>query len=308
MTILVTGATGFVGKGLMARLAAENRPVKGTSRRPASTGWAVVGDQDESTDWSPVLEGVQSIVHLAARVHVMRETASDALAEFRRANVEGTLNLARQAASAGVQRFVFVSSVKVNGEAGTYRESDQPAPTDAYGQSKLEAENGLREIAASTGLGVVVIRPPLVYGPGAKGNFRTLVRAVERGIPLPLGAVRNRRSLVARDNLVDFIVRCLDHPAARGETFFVSDGEDMSTTTLIRRIANAMERPTRLIPVPAALLWSALAVAGKRDVAQRLLGSLQLDITKARTVLRWNPPLTVDEGMRRAVPRASVRS
>ena len=311
MTILVTGATGFVGTGLMARLSAENRRARGTSRKPVgaatpSSGWAVVGDQDDSTDWCAALENIGTVVHLAGRVHIMRDRNADPLAAFRRTNVDGTLNLARQAASAGVQRFVFVSSIKVNGEAGTHRESDPAAPGDAYGVSKLEAENGLREIAAATGLGVVVIRPPLVYGPGVKANFQALVRAVERGIPLPFGAIENRRSLVGRDNLVDFIVRCVEHPAATGETFFVSDGEDLSTTTLIRRIARAMKRPARLIPVPVSVLWAAAAVTGRRDVARRLLGSLQLDITKARTVLEWAPPVTVDEGLRRAVGQESA--
>lgn len=306
MTILVTGATGLVGAGLMGRLAADNRPARGTSRKPPSsdvprTDWALVGDQNESTDWGSALDGVRTVVHLAGRVHVMRESAADPLAAFRRTNVAGTLNLARQAASGGARRFVFVSSIKVNGDAGAYRETDRPVPYGAYSVSKLEAENGLREISASTGLEVVVIRPPLVYGPGVKANFGSLVRAVEKGIPLPLGAIHNRRSFVGRDNLTDFIVTCADHSAAPGQTFFVSDGEDVSTTTLIRRIAQAMKRPARLIPVPMAVLWGAAAAIGKRDVAQRLLGSLTLDITKARTRLNWTPPLTLDEGLRRAV-------
>jgi nucleoside-diphosphate-sugar epimerase len=306
MTILVTGATGLVGAGLMGRLAADHRPARGTSRKPPSsevrrTDWSIVGDQNESTDWGSALDGVRTVVHLAGRVHVMRELAADPLAAFRRTNVAGTLNLARQAASGGVRRFIFVSSVKVNGDAGTYRETDRPVPCGAYSVSKLEAENGLREIAASTGLEVVVIRPPLVYGPGVKANFGSLVHAVEKGIPLPLGAIHNRRSFVGRDNLADFIVTCADHSAAPGQTFFVSDGEDVSTTTLIRRIAQAMKRPARLIPVPRAVLWGAAAAIGKRDVAQRLLDSLTLDITKARTTLNWSPPLTLDEGLRRAV-------
>lgn len=310
MTILVTGATGLVGAGLMARLSADNRPARGTSRKPPPSGaprtdWALVGDQNESTDWGSALDGVGTVVHLAGRVHVMRETAADPLTAFRRTNVAGTLNLARQAASGGARRFVFVSSIKVNGDAGTYQEIDRPHPHDAYGVSKLEAENGLREIATSTGLEVVVIRPPIVYGPRVKANFESLVRAVEKGIPLPLGAIHNRRSFVGRDNLADFIVACADHSAAPGETFFVSDGEDVSTTTLIRRIAQAMKRPARLIPVPAAVLWGAAAAIGRRDVAQRLLGSLQLDITKARTMLDWTPPLTLDEGLRRAVGQRS---
>jgi nucleoside-diphosphate-sugar epimerase len=264
-----------------------------------------VGNQDERTDWSAALDGIRTVVHLAGRAHILKESVGDPIAAFHRTNVEGTLNLARQAAFAGVSRFVFVSSIKVNGETGAYRESDTAAPADVYGKTKLEAENGLREIEASTGLGVVVIRPPLVYGPGAKANFAALVRAVESGIPLPFGAIANRRSLVGRDNLVDFILTCLDHPAAHGQTFFVSDGEDISTTTLIYRIATAMKRPARLIPVPPALLWAAAAVAGKRAVAQRLLGSLQVDISKARTLLGWTPPVTVDEGLRVAVGKRS---
>lgn len=310
MTILVTGATGFVGTGLMARFSAENRLARGTSRKPvrALAGpieWAVVGDQDDSTDWTTALEGVRTVIHLAARVHIVREGDADPLTAFRRTNVQGTLNLARQAASVGVERFVFVSTIKVNGESGTYRESDPATPSDAYGISKLEAENGLREIGKTSGLAVVVIRPPLVYGPGARANFQALCRAIERGIPLPLGAIQNRRSFVALDNLVDFIVTCVDHPAAKGETFFVSDGEDMSTTTLIRRIAHVMKRPARLLRVPANVLWAVATVVGKRELAQRLLGSLQLDITKARTLLEWMPPLTVDEGLRRAVGQRS---
>lgn len=306
MTILVTGASGFIGTGLMARLSAEKRSVRGASRKPVRgldgpTSWIAVEDQDDSTDWRGPLEGVGTVVHLAGRAHIMRDRTADPLGAFRRTNVYGTLNLARQAASAGVGRFVFVSSIKVNGETGTHRESDTPAPSDAYGSSKLEAENGLWEVAATTGLGVVVIRPPLVYGPGAKGNFEALVRAVRRGIPLPFGAIENRRSLVGRDNLVDFVVTCIEHPRATGGTFYVSDGEDLSTPTLVRRIARAMRRPARLFPVPASVLWAAASVTGKRALAQRLLGSLQLDITRARTVLEWSPPLTVDESLRRAV-------
>lgn len=251
--------------------------------------------------WQAALSGIDAVVHLAARVHVMRESASDPLAEFRRVNVAASLKLARQAATAGVRRFVYLSSVKVNGESGTYTESHPPAPEDAYGVSKHEAEVGLRRIADETGLEVVIIRPPLVYGPGVRANFRALMRAVARGIPLPLGAIDNRRSLVASDNLADFILACLDQPAARNETFLVSDGEDLSTTDLIRRLARVMGRPARLLPVPASLLMAAATLAGQRDVARRLLGSLQVDISKARRLLNWAPRISVDEGLRRAV-------
>ena len=247
------------------------------------------------------MSGVTAVVHLAARVHVMRDTAADPLSEFRRVNVDGTLNLARAAAAAGVKRFVYLSSLKVNGESGTFAADDPPAPQDAYGISKHEAEAGLRMIAAHGTLEVVIIRPPLVYGPGVRANFAALVRAIARGIPLPLGAVRNLRSLVGIDNLVDFILTCIGHPAATNETFLVSDGEDLSTTDLARRLARAMGRRARLIPVPAAALMLMATAIGRRDVAERLLGSLQVDISKSRRRLAWNPPISVDEGLRRTV-------
>ena len=313
---LVTGATGFVGTALVDRLVGAGRfDVRAAvrhkvSRLPVEVESVVVGDLTPDTVWQQALAGVETIVHLAARVHVMRDAAADPLAEFRWVNVRGTLNLARQAAAAGVRRFVFLSSVKVNGE-GTltpnsspggrgrvYKESDPPAPQDAYGISKHEAELGLREIAAETGMGVVIIRSPLVYGPGVKANFQALMRAVARGIPLPLGAIHNRRSLVALGNLVDFILTCIEHPAAANETFLVSDGEDLSTTELIRRLARAMGRPARLIPVPTTVLMAGATLLGKRKVAARLCGSLQVDITKTRTRLNWSPPVTVDDALR----------
>jgi nucleoside-diphosphate-sugar epimerase len=307
LRVLVTGATGFVGTTLIARLVNDRRfDVRGAVRReasalPAGVERIAVGDLTPEVDWQHAVAGADAVVHLAARVHVMREAAADSLEEFRRVNVEGSLNLARQAAVAGVRRLVFLSSVKVNGEMGTFTEADIPAPEDAYGISKLETELGLRRIAAETGMEVVIIRPPLVYGPGVKANFQALIRAVARGIPLPLGAIENRRSLVALDNLVDSILTCIGHPAAANETFLVSDGEDLSTTDLIRRLARAMGRPARLIPVPAAVLMAGASLLGKREVAQRLLGSLQVDISKALRVLGWVPRVSVDEGLRRAV-------
>jgi UDP-glucose 4-epimerase len=303
---LVTGATGFVGTNLAARLVEAGRFfVRAAVRResdelPTDVERTVVGDLTPVTVWQPALAGAAAVVHLAARVHVMRDSAADPLAEFRRVNVAVTLNLARQAAAWGVKRFVFLSSVKVNGESGSviYRETDLPAPKDAYGISKYEAERGLREIATETGMDVVIIRPPLVYGPGVKANFLALMRVVARGIPLPLGAIDNRRSLVALDNLLDLIVTCIDHPAAANQTFLVSDGEDLSTTELIRRLARAMDRPARLIPVPTTVLMAGATLLGKREVATRLCGSLQVDITKARELLGWLPPITMDEGLR----------
>ena len=235
----------------------------------------------------------------------MNERASDPLREFRRTNVDGTLHLARQAARSGVRRFVFVSSIKVNGEATSadhpFTAADSPAAQDAYGISKMEAERGLRAIAAETGMEVVIVRPPLVYGPGVKANFASLMHAVRRGIPLPLGSVtHNRRSLVALDNLVDLLITCMDHSAAANQTFLVSDGEDLSTTALIRRMGQALGKPARLLPVPPALLQLGAAIVGQRNVVQRLLGNLQVDIAYTRNTLGWAPPISVDEGLRRA--------
>ena len=251
------------------------------------------------------MAGHTCLVHLAARVHIMNDAATDPLAAFRAANATLAENLARQAAGAGVRRFVFISSVKVNGEATLpgqpFTEQDAAAPQDAYGISKMEAEQGLREIAAQTGLELVIIRPPLVYGPGVRANFAALMRAVARGVPLPLACIDNRRSLVALDNLLDFIVTCIAHPAAAGQTFLVSDGEDLSTPELVRRMALAAGRPARLLPVPLWMLRAGARVLGKQDRLQRLSDNLQLDISKARDLLGWQPPVTVDEGLRRSL-------
>jgi nucleoside-diphosphate-sugar epimerase len=270
----------------------------------------VVGDINSHTDWSKALEA-HGVVHLAARVHVMDDSAQDPLAEFRAVNVEGTLNLARQAAHAGVKRFVFVSSVKVNGEATLpgcpFNVQDPPAPADPYAISKQEAEKGLRELAAETGLEVVIIRPPLVYGPGVKANFLRLIKTVQKGLPLPLGRVRNKRSLVGIDNLLDLIITCIDHPAAAGQTFLVSDGEDLSTPDLIRKLASAMGRPARLLPVPSTLLRLGGRMIRKSAEVERLVGSLQVDINHTCETLGWRPPVSVDEGIRRCVDEPMIR-
>jgi nucleoside-diphosphate-sugar epimerase len=268
-----------------------------------------VGEVNGDTDWGRALAGADVIVHLAARVHMIRDAAADPLAEFRRVNTAGTVNLARQAADSGAKRLIFMSSVKVNGEGSfaafggrtdAYRESDPPLPGDAYGVSKFEAESGVLGIASETGIEVVIIRPPLVYGPGVGANFERLIRAVSRGVPLPLGAIHNRRSLVALDNLVDFVLTSIEHPAAKNETFLVSDGEDLSTTDLLRRLGRALGRPARLIPVPPLLILAGATVCGKRDAALRLLGTLRVDISKAYALLGWKPTISVDEGLRRA--------
>ncbi len=238
----------------------------------------------------------------------MKEHASDSLAEFRRINVQGTLQLARQAAASGVRRFVFVSSIKVNGEmtvAGKpFTAEDAPAPEDAYGRSKMEAEQGLREIAAQSGMEVVIVRPPLVYGPGVRANFAALMRATERGLPLPFAALDNRRSLVGIDNLVDLILLTITHPRAANQVFLVSDGEDLSTSELVRKMAQAMGRRARLVPVPAWALRSLGAITGRSGAVQRLCSNLQVDISKAKALLDWAPPFTVAEGMKRTVSSA----
>jgi len=298
--ILVTGANGFVGRALMTRLAASGVPARGASRLPRP-GCSAVGEIDSATAWGGLLPGVSAIVHLAARVHVMTDGDRDPLRAYRRVNVEGTLNLARQAAAAGVRRFVFVSSIKVNGEGTApgrpYTAAARPAPEDPYGVSKLEAEDGLRALAAETGLEVATIRPVLVYGPGVRANFLTLMRALYRGWPLPLGAIHNRRSLVAIDNLVDLIDTCTRHPHAAGGTFLVSDGEDLSTTDLLRRMAAALEVKARLVPVPPGLLAAGARFAGRGAMAKRILGSLQVDITQTNANLGWTPPVTVDAAL-----------
>lgn len=254
--------------------------------------------------WPDWLGDRQVVLHCAARVHVMADKSKNPIEEYRRTNVLGTLNLAQQAAGAGVRRFVFISSIKVNGEATAlgrpFFADDIAAPLDPYGISKMEAEQGLRDIATTTGMEVVIIRPPLVYGPGVKANFQSLMRWLARGVPLPLGSINNWRSLVALDNLVDLVTTCISHPAAANQTFLVSDDEDLSTTQLLQRMGQAIGRPARLIPVPPSLLKVGARLVGKPELAQRLCGSLQVDISKTRQLLGWNPPISVDEGLHRA--------
>lgn len=314
MHVILTGATGFIGSAFLVAAQQRSMKIRSVFRSneqakrfgDAKNSAVVVPGIEADTDWSEALVDVDVVVHCAARVHVMNDSIADPLAEFCKVNVAGTLNLAKQAALAGAKRFVFLSSIKVNGEetqpGGPYSAHDVPAPEDAYGLSKAEAEAGLRLLSLETGMEVVIIRPPLVYGPGVKGNFSSLLRWVARGLPLPLGlATTNRRSLVGLDNLVDLILTCVDHPKAANQTLLVSDGEDLSTADLLRRIGKALNRPARLIPVPVRILLIASRLLGKSSIAQRLLGSLQVDISETCTLLNWKPPVSVDEGLRRAV-------
>lgn len=306
MKILITGANGFVGQALSLESFRRGfkvcAAVRELSTLPSYIDVVSVGHVDSSTDWSQALKDCDVVVHLAARAHVRD---SDPLEVFRKVNVEGTLNLARQAAAAAVRRFIFISSIGVNGAATSsapFSHLDTPAPHSPYAVSKHEAELGLRELAGETGMEVVTIRPPLIYGPNAPGNFGSLMRWLMRGVPLPLGLVnQNCRSFVALDNLVDLILTCVLHPSAANQIFLVSDGEDVSTTELLQRIGKAMNRSVRLLPVPRVFLALMASLLGKKGMAQSLLGSLQLDISHTFEVLNWKPPISMDEGLRRAI-------
>lgn len=310
-SVLVTGATGFVGHALLQKLHTIGRqPLVAAIRNvnanlPSQIKVEQVGELGASTDWMACLQGVDVVIHCAARAHVMKDGVGDPLAEYRRVNVQGTLDLARQAAHARVRRFIFISSIKVNGEhtanATSFSAADPPAPEDTYGISKLEAEQGLVALARNTGMEVVIIRPPLVYGPGVKGNFASMVRWVRNGIPLPLGAVHNKRSLVALENLVDFIALCADpvrSPRAANEVFLISDGEDVSTTELLRKVGNAYNLTPRLLPIPIVWIQGVARLLGKGTVADRLLGSLVVDNSKARDLLGWKPVVSMDEQLK----------
>lgn len=305
--IFLTGSTGFLGASLLKEIELEGRYDLTISTRklvgglPGIIQQYIVPDLGSAVAWQQAVEGRKVVIHCAARVHVINDLSSSPLAEFRKINVEATLNLARQAAVAGVHRFIFISSIKVNGEltqAGhPYVVDAVPMPADPYGVSKMEAEQGLRALAVETGMEVVIIRPVLVYGPGVKANFLSMMRWLHKGVPLPFGAIDNRRSLVALDNLVHLIMTCIDHPAAGNQTFFVSDGEDLSTTELLRRMGAALGKPARLLPVPSRLLNAGATVLGRQDLAQRLCGSLQVDISKTKSLLGWTPPVSVNNAL-----------
>ncbi|MHB8058186.1 MAG: UDP-glucose 4-epimerase family protein [Desulfuromonadaceae bacterium] len=304
--ILITGATGFVGHFLCHRLLADGISVRGTLLASENASSLVDGVEPVTveplgadTQWSHALAGVDAIIHLAARVHIMDDSSADPLTEFRKVNVEGTAQLAREAIKAGVRRLVYISSIKVNGEesATAYTPDSPPNPSEPYGISKWEAEQALRKIEAETGLEVVVVRPTLVYGPGVKANFLNMMKVISRGIPLPLASITNKRSLIYVGNLVDALAVCATHPAAAGKTYLVSDGEDVSTPELIRRTAAALGVPARLFPTPVSLMKLVGKLAGKSGAVNRLTGSLTVDSSKIRRELGWVPPFTMEEGL-----------
>jgi nucleoside-diphosphate-sugar epimerase len=316
--MLVTGATGFVVRALIPELVANGCQIRALVRK-VSTGLPVeveqfVGDLGEIEDTGAIKDafaGVDVVVHAAARAHMMQDWSADPLAEFRKLNRDATLALAGLAADAGVKRFIFLSSVKVNGEEtfpqgrpAVFKPDDAFMPTDPYGLSKYEAEQGLLALAKETGMEVVIIRPPLVYGPGVKANFASMIHWLRRGVPLPLGAIHNKRSFVALDNLVSFIALCADRsqaPKAANQVFLISDGEDVSTTQLLCRVADALGKKPKLLPVPVGLMRLATRLIGKGDVANRLFGSLQVDSSKARDLLGWQPVITMAEQLRKTV-------
>lgn len=302
LLIAITGCSGFVGSHLLTKMAGCDFVGIGRNKVEGAQRF-FERDITSAADYSECFMGVDCLIHTAARAHIMRDEVADPMAEYRRVNVDGTLNLARQAAAAGVKRFIFISSIKVNGEQTSlsqpFTADDTPAPEDAYGISKWEAEQGLQQLADETGMEVVIIRPPLVYGQGVKGNFASMIKLVKKGFPLPLGAIHNKRSLVALDNLADLIITCIEHPSAANQVFLAGDGFDLSTPELLRGVASAMNSPSRLIPVPVRMLVLGATLLGKQDVAQRLLGSLQVDISKARDLLGWEPSITVEEGLKK---------
>ena len=308
-TVVVSGANGFIGQAFLEHCVANSKlELRGVVRRadvdlPRGVELICVPALTDQTGWTKAMRGADVVVHTAARVHQMRKPDTDPRVVFRRVNVDATLALARAAVGVGVRRFVYLSSIKVNGESTLpgrpFRIDDPPAPVDAYAISKNEAELGLQEISVQTGMEVVVIRPVLVYGPRVRANFLRMMRAIHRGIPLPLGSIMNARSLVAIDNLVDMMATCVAHPSAANRTFFVSDGEDLSTTELLRRIAAALGRPPRLVRVPQRVVEGLLRLAGKGELADRICGFLQVDISATEHVLGWRPRMSVNDALAR---------
>jgi nucleoside-diphosphate-sugar epimerase len=310
--ILITGGNGFIGQYLSHYLAQKNYSIVQSYRqRPDVEADKLIGQPvavgaiDAATDWHLALDNVDVVVHLAARVHVMQETHEDPLTAFREVNTHGTINLAKQAAAAGVKRFVYLSSIKVNGEqtepGASFHADDTPNPLDPYAISKYEAEQQLMQLSQQTGLEVVIIRPPLVYGPGVKGNFKRLVSLVNKSLPLPLAGIRNARSLVSIQNICSLIAVCIHHPNAAGEVFLVSDGEDLSTSDLLIRLAKVLNKKSRLFYLPKSWLNVLTLAINRQAEFQRLFGSLQVDINKNDELLDWRPEVSVEKGLREAI-------
>lgn len=308
--VLITGANGFVGSVLSEQLVTEGFIVRGAYRskltadsRPNIIEKTIVGDINSNTDWQKALREVDIVIHLAARVHVMQETETDPLSAFKAVNTQGTINLAEQAANSGIKRLIFLSTIKVNGEQSdkVYSVSDQINPSDPYALSKWQGEQGLQAIGKKSDMAVVIIRPSLVYGPQVKGNFLRLIKLIQKGLPIPLASVKNKRSMVSIDNLCDLIKTCIQHTKADGEVLLVSDGHDLSTPELIRLIAINLQKPARLLPFPVGWLNFLATLVHKRQVIERLCGSLQVDIEKNQEILNWQPPFTVSEGIRKTV-------
>ncbi|MGF1753413.1 SDR family oxidoreductase [Vibrio makurazakiensis] len=309
MKFLVTGSSGFLGSRFIGKVASSGILVRSVSRNVEDVQTKLdefsVATINGNTNWNGAFDGVDCVVHCAARVHQMREPVANAIQAYLDINTDGTLNLARQAALAGVKRFVFISSVKVNGEFSQQNEKFTPClshrPNDPYGLSKYEAEIGLKVLAEELGIEVVIIRPPLVYGPGVKANFLSMIKLLDKGVPLPLGAIDNQRSFVYIDNLVDLMLTCCIHPKAGGETFLVSDDEDVSTTKLLNSVARALKSKARLLSVPKSIICFLAKLTGKPQFSQRICDNLQVDITKTKSLLNWSPPFAFEEGIRKTV-------
>lgn len=306
--ILVTGANGFIGRALCARLVADGflvqgavREVSGGTNLPQNIEVAPIGSIGPDTNWKDFLTDVDFVIHLAARVHILQDTDRAPLQAFRRVNLQGTERLAQQAAHAGVKRFVFMSTIGVNGSnsgSSAFSESDEPMPHNAYSVSKLEAETRLKEINTKTGMEIVIVRSPLVYGPGNPGNFLSLLRVIAKGIPLPLASVSNIKSFTYVKNLADALICCSLHPKAAGQMYIVSDGVDVSTPELVRSLAAALCKPSRLFPFQPSLIRFAGKLTGKSEAVDRLLSSLTVDISKIRRELGWEPTYTMEQGLR----------
>lgn len=305
LRILVTGATGFVGKFIVKSLVAENYDVVASVRTksihlPLEITQIIVAGLHPSTDWSTALKDVDIVIHAAARAHVLDKPTDKSLVEFQNINTKGTLSLAQQAAKEQVKRFIYISSIRVNGKnnSSPFTEMDEPNPQELYAISKFEAEQHLLALGKAAKMEITIIRPPLVYGPNPSANFANLIKWVNRGIPLPFGAIHNQRSFVAIDNLVSFIIHCIDHPKAANEIFLIADGKDVSTTELLRKVANAFGKKPMLIPIPVSVMTFFAKVLGKGDIANRLFSSLQVDSSKARNLLGWKPVTTMDEQLK----------